>query len=116
MRYYCNRRAREMRTIAPQRMLTTSVGALGFYSSILRLAFVAKCGQAFGKVFAADMPGESIKLRLKPVIRIRVESGARERFDLGKHLRTLPGELQGGVLGAREQLRRGYDFVDQAPI
>jgi hypothetical protein len=97
-------------------MPTTSADALGSCSSVLRLAFIAKCGQALGEVFAANMPGEGIKLRLKAVIRIRVESGAREAFDLRKHFRALPGELQGDVLGAREQLRRGYDFVDQASL
>ena len=93
-----------------------SAGALGSCSSVLRLAFIAKCGQALGKVFAANMPGEGINFGLIPIITIRAEISARERFDLRKHLRALPGELQGDVPGAWEQLRRGHDFVDQAPL
>jgi hypothetical protein len=80
------------------------------------LAFIAKCGQTLGKVFAANMPGEGINFGLIPIITIRAEISARERFDLRKHVRALPGELQGDVPGAWEQLRRGHDFVDQAPL
>jgi hypothetical protein len=47
-------------------------------ASVLRLAFVAECRQALGKIFAANVPSESLELCLKAVIGIRVEISACE--------------------------------------
>jgi hypothetical protein len=96
--------------------MTTRICALNSCASVLRLALVAKCRQAFGEVFAANVLGKGINFRLIPVIAIRVGIGARKAFDLRKHFRALPRELQRDVLGARKKLRRGHDFVDEAPL
>ena len=96
--------------------MTTRICALHSCTTVLRLALVAKRRQALGEVFAADVPGKGVNFRLIPVIAIRVETGARKAFDLRKHFRALLGELQGDVLGARKKLRRGHDFVDEAPL
>jgi len=86
------------------------------FLSVLRLAFVGKCRQTLGKVSAANVLGEGLKLCLKAVIAIRVEIGARKALDMCKHFRALAGKLRRDFLGAREELRRGHHLIDQAPI
>ena len=48
--------------------MTTRICAHNSCASVLRLALVAKCRQALGEVFAANVLGKGINFRLIPVI------------------------------------------------